>query len=270
MALFIQKCNPKRFFGITSQQGHLGKCFTLSISSNKWEASLEMTGSRKIMCRQTKSDHVVLSLKSVSYSRWFLFRFSTNVPPSALPQRITDAAKSLERLGCSLSVSPGCSGYSVSEDIRPITRPAVHTANGSWCLSASQHQLLQQLWVVKFVKLENQRAVLMTVDGSVPGWRDSSCLFHHWANDTSNRLISCSFFFLLLFLKHFLQFTASEKKNIWIYKKWFAKSPLRTCRVGMSNFCPSVEPELSKCVYCYDCTVIWAQVLYRHVSGVHR
>lgn len=225
------------------------------------------------MCRQTKSDHVVLSSKSVSYLRWFLFRFSTNVPPSALPQRITDAAKSLQRLGWSLGVSPGRSGYSVSEDIRPITRPAVHTVNGSWCLSASQHHLLQLPAAAVSCEGCEARKPKSSADDC---WRVSTRVegqlmplspLSQWHIKPSHFLL---FFFSSLIPQTFFAIHCIGKKTfIWIYKKWFAKSPLRTCGAGMSNFCTSVEPELSKCVYWYDCTVIWAPVLYRHVSGVH-
>lgn len=167
------------------------------------------------------------------YGECFLSRinisvFLSNVPRSVQPLTVTDPHKTLQTLQtlhCSLSLSLSASpgrGCSVPEDVRPISCPAVHTVNRSCCLlssfhaqSISAHHLLQlpaaePQWGYEARKPNSSCDDCCAVYQPVQGWRDSLCLFHHWANDTSNRLISC-YFSSLIPQAECLQFTTRTK-----------------------------------------------------------
>lgn len=70
--------------------------------------------------------------------------------------------------------------------------------------------------------------------GPVQGWRDNTSLIQHWANDTSNRLISCFFFFCHSF-NHFA--IHSMDNNLKMHSQICLGAE-------MINFCTSVESEV--------------------------
>lgn len=120
----------------------------------------------------------------------------------------------------SLSASPG-RGYSVPQDVRTISWPAVHTVNRSCCLlssfhaqSISAHHLLQQN-LSEVMRPENQTVAAMTVVLFTNQYKGGGTAHASFTTEPmTHQTISFPALFLLLLIPQTecLQFTARTRE----------------------------------------------------------